>query len=86
MSEYISSEELQRHNASVFANGKAQSETPVASDADRVKKVLDVYINKHKSTDTVRSMAKEANRTAEAQLDLSADLVEILEKIKRELR
>lgn len=86
MSEYQSSEELQRHTADVFANKAAEKKVVDTTDRSKLKKVLDIYIAKYKSTDTVRKMAKEAGRTAEQQLDLSAELVEILEKIKSDLR
>ena len=84
MSEYSSSEELQRQR-SVFADQTAKKEVDVTETA-KLKKMLDRYIEKHSHTSSVRSMAKAANRTAEQQLDLSADLVEILTKIKSELR
>lgn len=84
--EYQSSEELQRHNADVFANKAAEKKVVETTEKDKVKKVLDLYILKYKSTNTVRQMAKEAGRTADAQLDLSAEVVEILEKIKKDLR
>lgn len=86
--EYQSSEEFQRHklSAGVFEiDGKAP-EAPEIKSVDKVKKVLDAYIKKHSNTKDVRDMAKANDRTAEEQLNLSADLVEILEKIKSELR
>jgi hypothetical protein len=86
MSEYISSEELQRHNADVFAGKTAKKKTVDTTETDKVKKVLGIYIAKHSATINVREEAKNNNRTAEYQLDLSADLVIILQKIKSELR
>jgi len=86
---YQSSEEFQRHkynNPGVFATDKEKEAPKEVSSADKVKKVLDKYIEKHSKTQNIRAMAKENNRTADQQLDLSADLVEILEKIKKELR
>ena len=87
VTEYQSSEELQRKNRDVFASEEAEKNKQKDQTAkDKVKKVLDKYIAKHSKTTEVRKLAKEAERTVEAQLDLSADLVEILEKIKNELR
>ena len=84
---YQSSEELQRHNRDVFASKEAKEKQQAnTTERDKIRKVLDQYISKHKSTDTVRKMAKEAGRTADEQLDLSAELVEILTKIKSDLR
>lgn len=87
MSDYTSSEELQRANRDVFAieNAKKAAEQR-RSEKDKLHAVLDKYMKKHESTKTVREMAVEHKRTAEYQLDLSADIVEILEKIKNELR
>lgn len=86
MSEYNSSEELQRHSADVFARQQTKKAEASVTETDKVKKVLDRYIAKHSSTKHIRTLAKESKRTADQQLDLSADLVEILEKIKSELR
>ncbi len=85
--EYQSSEELQRKNRDVFADEQAKkNKQKDQTEQAKVKKVLDKYIEKHSKTSEVRKMAKEGERTAEAQLDLSAELVVILEKIKNELR
>lgn len=86
-SDYQSSEELQRHNADVFSlnvNQKKKEENK--TEKDKLRQVLDKYIAKHNSTKSVREMSVEHDRDATYQLDLSADLVEILEKIKSELR
>lgn len=84
---YQSSEELQRANRDVFADKSAETKAKQErTEKDKIHKVLDKYIAKHSKTNAVREMAKEGNRTAEAQLDLSAEVVEILEKIKNELR
>jgi len=85
--EYQSSEELQRRNRDTFvdeATKKAAEKDQTAK--AKVRGVLDKYIAKHSKTSEVRKMAKEGERTAEAQLDLSAEVVVILEKIKNELR
>ena len=92
--EYISSEELQRHNASVFA-GVTEEKKEKTTETEKLKKTLAKYIAQHDTTTKVRAIAdhKSANRNSrilkygtEYQLDLSADIVEILEKIKSELR
>lgn len=90
MSEYNSSEELQLANRGVFADKAAEKARKKAqanqSEREQLHRVLDKYIAEHTKTTDVREMAKKNNRTADYQLDLSADIVEILEKIKTELR
>lgn len=85
--EYQSSEELQRANRDAFVDESAKKAAEEKrTEKDKLHKVLDKYITKHSKTTDVRKMAKENNRAAKYQLDLSADLVELLEKIKNELR
>ena len=88
MGEYNSSEELQRQR-SVFADNTTKKEVDT-TETDKIKKILDLYIAKHSKTTTVRALSKENPNVAQYgvgyQLDLSADIVEILEKIKSELR
>lgn len=85
--EYQSSEELQRANRDTFVDKAAKKDAEEKrSEKDKLHKVLDKHIAKHSKTTDVREMAKKNERTAEYQLDLSADLVELLEKIKNELR
>ena len=88
MGEYNSSEELQRQR-SVFADKTTKKEVDT-TETDKIKKILDLYIAKHSKTTTVRALSKENPNVAQYgvgyQLDLSADIVEILEKIKSELR
>jgi len=85
--EYNSSEELQRAHRQTFVDEKKKKEEQQhLNEKQKIHKVLDKYIARHSKTSSVREMAKTGERTAEAQLDLSADLVEILEKIKNELR
>ena len=87
MNEYQSSEELQRTNRDTFIDASTKRDAQERrSEKDNLHKVLDKYIAKHSSTKDVRSIAKELNRTADHQLNLSADIVEILETIKNELR
>lgn len=87
MDDYTSSEELQRATRDTFvdeaARKRAQTEQ---TERQKVHKVLDKYVAKYSSTKSVRAMAQENKRAADYQLDLSADIVEILEKIKNELR
>ena len=86
MSEYQSSEELQRASRAAFVDEHTKKEAEAQqTERQKLVKVLDKYIIKHQKTTEVRKMAKEAQRTAEYQLDLSADLVEILAKTKNEL-
>ena len=88
MGEYNSSEELQRQR-SVFADQTTKKEVNT-TETDKIKRILDLYIAKHSKTTTVRALSREnpnvAQYGADYQLDLSADLVEILTKIKSELR
>ena len=87
MQEYSSSEELQRQNAmDAFMRTEKKQAKTVDTEKARVVKLLDRYLSQHKATDGVRAMAKDNNRTNDYQLDLSADIVLILEKIKSELR
>lgn len=83
--EYRSSEELQRHKAEVFASEQAKKAVDV-SERDRIFKVIDSHIAKHSSTVSVRELARANNKTADYQLDLSADIVALLNKIKSELK
>lgn len=85
--EYESSEQLQRsHAADVFAQEEAKAKKAATSETDRLRGMLDKYIEQHSSTTAVRAAAKKNERTNEYQMDLSADLVEMLEKIKKSLR
>lgn len=86
----LSSEEFQRHKSvDVFSAGEARKRVD-PTEKEKVRRVLDKYIAVHSSTKGVRSLAKENQNVekygAEYQLDLSADIVEILEKIKSDLR
>jgi hypothetical protein len=87
MDNYNSSEELQRASREAFVDESAKKkQQQERSEKDRVHAFLDKHISKHSKTSDVRDMAKENDRTAEYQLDLSADIVVLLEKIKNELR
>lgn len=86
-SEYSSSEQLQRaHSADVFAQTQAKEKKAAATESEKVKGMLDKYIEQHSSTTKVRALAEKNKREKSYQLDLSADLVEMLEKIKKSLR
>lgn len=84
--EYNSSESVQRQNIDVFTGGASGKKPANLTEKNKLKKMLDFYIDRHSKTTAVRAMAKESNRGVEYQLDLSADIVELLEKIKKELR
>lgn len=87
LEEYNSSEELAlAHRASVFAEEQKKKETEVLTQKQRFHATLDKYIKIHSNTKNVRKLAKENKRSNDHQLDLSADLVELLEKIKSEMR
>ena len=88
---YQSSEELQRNTRAVFAEEAAKKKRQLEeTERQKLVKVIDKYIAKHSLTKDVRKLAKENKKVekygADYQLDLSADIVEILEKIKNELR
>lgn len=84
---YNSSEELARVNRQTFIQKEAEKEKrKQLTDKERLLSGLDQYIAKYSTTTTVRKMAEEKKRTADYQLDLSADIVEVLTKIKSDLR
>lgn len=85
--EYKSSEEIQRaHRTFVEDEKKKEEQQKQLTDKQKLKAVLDKYLNKYSDTSEVRKMAKENNKSADHQLDVCADVVEILKKIKNELR
>lgn len=87
MAEYFSSEEIQRSTRDTFVDESAKKAAKQErTEKDKLHKVLDKYIAQHNATKEVRIMAQNNKRGANYQLDLSADIVEILEKIKNELR
>lgn len=84
---YNSSEEFHMAHQSAFIDKKKKEEEEARlTDKEKLKALLDLHIRKYSSTTAVRKMAKENKRNADYQLDLSADIVEVLEKIKKELR
>lgn len=83
MEEYNSSEELQR---SVFVPKSPKKEKDT-TDTAKVLKVIDLHIKRHNTTRGVQAeMNANKGRSLELQFGISAGIVEILEKIKSELR
>lgn len=84
---YHSSEEFQRTHAAGLSQKKAEEQQQkAATEKQRIRAVLDKYIEKYSKTTETRKRAQANGKTAEHQLDVDADVVEILEKIKNELR
>lgn len=84
---YNSSEEFQRAHAAGLAKQKAEEEQQQATtEKQKLKAVLDKYINKYSKTTEIRKMGDKNKKSAEHNLDVAADVVEVLEKIKNELR
>ena len=84
---YNSSEEFQMAHQRGLAQQKAEEEKQQATtEKQKIKVVLDKYVKKYSKTTEVRKMAKANNKSADHQLDVCAEVVEILEKIKNELR
>jgi len=85
--EYQSSETIQRVTRDAFIDKAAQKRVEEQrTEKDKLHKILDKYIAKHSKTTEIRNMAKAGERTADVQLEISAEVTEILEKIKNELR
>lgn len=83
---FISSEEIQRQHATDVFEQERRQQSKRITERERYEKALDKYIAKHNSTIGVRAEAKKHERSNAYQLDLSADIVEILTKIKSDLR
>lgn len=84
---YNSSEEFQRAHAAGLAQKKAEEEQRKATtEKQRIRATLDKYIDKYSKTSEVRKMAEEHKKSADHQLDVCAEVVEVLEKLKNELR
>lgn len=87
MEVYNSSEEFQRAHAAGLRQQKIDEEKQQATtEKEKIKVVLNKYINKYSKTTETRKRAKANNKSADHQLDVDAEVVEILEKIKNELR
>lgn len=85
--EYSSSEEFQRAHALGLAQQKEEEATrEVVTEKQKVHAVLDKYARKYGKTTEVRKLAEKHKKSADHYLDVAADVVEILEKIKNELR
>nr|DAH82370.1 MAG TPA: hypothetical protein [Caudoviricetes sp.] len=84
---YNSSEVLQRGvYRDTFKTGREKEVPKNITEVDKISKVLDKYIAKYSSTVGVREEARKNKRTNDYQLDLSADIVEILTEVKNKLR
>lgn len=89
---YQSSEELQRKNRDAFLDENAKKEEQQKrTEKDKLHKVLDKYIAKHKTVSAVRERLKEnkksvSGKALEVQFEVSDAIVDVLEKIKNELR
>ena len=84
---YSSSEEFQRAHRVGLAKQKEDEERQKAlTEKQKVRKVLDKYIEKYSKTTETRKRAEAHKKSADHQLDVDAEVVEILEKIKNELR
>jgi VIT1/CCC1 family predicted Fe2+/Mn2+ transporter len=84
---YSSSEEFQRVHAAGLAHREAEeAKQKATTDKQKIKAALDKYIAKYSKTSEVRKMAAANKKSADHQLDVCAEVVEILEKLKNELR
>lgn len=84
---YNSSEEFQRaHAAGLARQAEEEKQQQATTEKQKIKVVLDKYIKKYSKTTETRKRAKANNKSADHQLDVDAEVVEILEKIKTELR
>lgn len=85
--EYSSSEEFQRaHRVALDKQQEDEKAQKHLTDKQKLRTVLDKYITKYSKTSEVRKMADAKKKSADHQLDVCAEVVEILEKIKNELR
>ncbi len=84
---YNSSEEFQRAHKAGLAQQKVEEERQKATtEKQKIKVVLDKYIKKYSDIVEVRKMAEAHKKSADHQLDVNAEVVETLRKIKNELR
>lgn len=84
---YNSSEEFQRAHKQGLAQQKIEEERQKATtEKQKIKAVLDKYISKYGDLVEVRKMAQKNKKSADHQLDVNAEVVETLRKIKNELR
>lgn len=90
--EYQSSEELQRANRDAFIDAEAKKAAEQQqTEKQKLHRVLDKYIAKHKTVAAVRERLKEnkkpvTGKALEIQFEVSDGIVDVLEKIKNELR
>ena len=84
---YNSSEEFQRaHAAGIAQKAANEAEQKATTERQKIRLVLDKYIAVYSKTTETRKRALANNKSADHQLDVDADVVEILQKIKNELR
>ncbi len=83
---YNSSEEFARAHARQAEEEAAKKAKPNVTEADRLRGALNAYIAKYSSTTEVRKIGTENGKSAEHNLDVAADIVTVLNKIKNELR
>lgn len=84
---YNSSEEFQRAHAQGLAQQKADEQKQKATtEKQRIRAVLDKYIDKYGDTVEVKKMGEKNKKSADHNLDVAADVTEILRKIKNELK
>jgi dsDNA-specific endonuclease/ATPase MutS2 len=84
---YNSSEEFQMAHARGIAQQKAdEAKRQATTEKEKIHEVLDNYIGQYSKTTEVRKLAAKHKKSAEHYLDVAADVVEILEKIKNQLR
>ena len=85
--EYSSSEEFQRAHAQGLARQAEEEKAQKATtEKQRIRLVLDKYISKYGDTVEVRKMGEKNKKSADHNLDVAADVTEILQKIKNELK
>lgn len=84
---YNSSEEFQRAHKAGLAQQKVEEERQQATtEKQKIKVVLDKYIAKYGDTIEVRKRGEKNKKSADHNLDVAAEVAEVLRKIKNELR
>lgn len=84
---YNSSEEFQRaHKAGLEQQKIEEARQKATTEKQKIHAVLDKYLAKYSKTTETRKRAQKNKKSADHQLDVDAEVVEILEKIKNELR
>lgn len=84
---YNSSEEFQRaHAVGLAKQAEEEQKQKVTTERQKIKVVLDKYIKKYGDTVEVRKMGEKNKKSADHNLDVAAEVTEVLRKIKNELR